>query len=290
MKVLITGITGFIGSRLSIKLANIGWEVAGLVRPTRKDESRCLYEYDGTYTSVKKAIDLFEPQAIIHLATTYSASNDSDSLDKLASTNILLPLFLLEASKTIQAKIVCAGSYWQFGNQGDSSPLDIYAATKTAADHIIDYYTSREGIWATVMYFYGTYGSNDDREKILDNILQSAVTGKKLLLSPGEQKLNLVHVDDIARSIKMVLTNDRLVSGVTHKFGVYSGNSYTLKEIISICQEYSERPLDVEFGAVPYRDRELMEPQYPYSNVPDWNENVLLKDFIKHFLKTNQTP
>jgi len=284
MKVLITGITGFVGRRLSKKFADMGWVVAGLVRASRKNEIEFLYEYDGTYASVKKAIDLFEPQAIIHLATTYF-SNASNSLDSLASINISLPLFLLEASKNSLVKVVFAGSYWQFGNQGESSPLDVYSASKAATDQLIDYYSLQESVSTSVLYFYGTYGSNDDRGKVLDYILQSMVTRKKLRLSLGNQKMNLVHVDDIVNAIQLVITNDSLTLGMTHKFGVYSCCTYTLKEIVSICQEYLDFPVDVEFGAVPYREKELMEPQFPYPTVPGWRENVILKDFIKSLLE-----
>ena len=182
MKVLITGITGFVGSRLAIKLADNGCEVAGLVRPSNQDESKYLYGYDGTFTSVKNAIDIFKPHVIIHLATTYS-SDSSNTIDNLASTNISLPLFLFEATKNTSVKIICAGSYWQFGNQGYSLPIDIYAASKTAADHLVKYYATKENRTAVILYFYGTYGSHDERGKILDYILQSIKAGDKLKLT-----------------------------------------------------------------------------------------------------------
>ena len=287
MKVLITGITGFVGSRLAIKLTDDGCVVAGLVRQNNKRENEYLYGYEGTFASVKNAIDIFKPQVIIHLATTYF-SDDANTIDGIASTNISLPLFLFEATRNSSIKIICAGSYWQFGNKGDSSPIDVYAASKTAADHIVEYYALKENRLAVILYFYGTYGSHDERGKILDYMLQSIVIGKKLKLSPGNQKLNLVHIDDVVRALQIIVMDEDLTSGKVHKFGVYSDTSYTLREIISICQEYYNRTVKVEFGAVPYRERELMEPQYPYPMVPGWNQRVMLKDFIKLFFAVKE--
>lgn len=287
MKILITGITGFIGTGLAAKLTDDGCVVAGLVRPGKKNESKCFYEYDGTFSSVKNTIDLFKPQVIVHLATTYF-SNTSNIIDSLVSTNISLPFFLFEATKNTGVKIVCAGSYWQFGNDEEFKSLDVYAATKTAADSLIEYYTFRENMRAVILYFYGTYGSNDKRGKVLDYILQSIISGEKFKLSPGEQKLNLVHIDDIVRAIQIIVNDDDLISGKVHKFGVFSDSSYTLKEIISICQKYYDRPVSVEFGAIPYRERELMEPQYPYSTVPGWNESMNIKTYINTLLNKNK--
>lgn len=286
MKVLITGITGFVGSQLAEKLTNEGCIIAGLVRPNKKNENKLLYSYDRTFLSVKNAVDTFKPDVIIHLATTYT-DNDSDAIDSLASTNISLPLFLFEATKHSSVKIICAGSYWQFGNQENDSPIDIYSASKTAAERLVEYYALKEKRQAIFLYFYGIYGIHDKRGKILDYILQSIVENKKLELSPGEQKLNLVHINDVINALQIIIYDDTLLPGKLHRFGVYSESSYTLKEIISICQSYSSSHVNVEFGAIPYRERELMEPQYPYPNVPGWNEKIILKDFIKNFLIEN---
>lgn len=283
MKVLITGITGFIGANLASKLVSENCVVAGLVRPENENNNKDLYAYDGTYKSVKKAIDQFNPHVIINLAASYSAQS-FDAIDNIVNTNISLPFFLFEATKGKNIKIVCAGSYWQFGNQSDSTALDTYAASKTAVESVIEYYSIRENAIAVVLYLYGTYGSNDKRGKLLDYILQSINRGDKLELSPSEQRLNLVHVDDIIRAIQIIVNDENLISGEVHKFGVFSDTSYTIKELVSICQEFHSEPFDVEFGAVSYREKELMEPQYPFPAIPGWHEEIILVDYIKSFL------
>lgn len=286
MNVLITGITGFVGSRLASYFTAKGCAVAGLVRPSRINESENYYEYDGSFSSVKNAVDNFNPDVIIHLAATYS-NNTSDYIDDLVGANISLPLFLLENTKNTKIKTVFAGSYWQFGNKGESKELDMYAASKSAADQLIEYYVSQENIFATVLYFYGTYGGDDSRGKILDYIIKSIRSGNELRLSPGEQILNLVNVDDVVSAFEKVISNDTLSAGKVHKFGVYSKDSYTLKELVTLCQKYINHPINIKFGAVPYRERELMVPQYPYPNVPDWCENMSVRRYIKMALEKN---
>jgi len=52
MRVLITGINGFVGSRLTKIFNKVGWETGGLVRPGQEALKKYLYKYDGTYHSV----------------------------------------------------------------------------------------------------------------------------------------------------------------------------------------------------------------------------------------------
>src|SRR5947208_15429305 len=77
MNVLITGITGFIGSRLASRLVRDGYNVHGLVRHSSERElSRIrdiisqvhLIEGDlGTFHSIISAVDVSEPEIIFHL-------------------------------------------------------------------------------------------------------------------------------------------------------------------------------------------------------------------------------
>src|SRR5713101_279485 len=77
MNVLITGITGFIGSRLAARLVKDGYNVHGLVRHSSERElSRIrevisqvhLIEGDlGTFHSILSAVDASEPEIIFHL-------------------------------------------------------------------------------------------------------------------------------------------------------------------------------------------------------------------------------
>src|SRR5256712_13323159 len=76
MNVLITGITGFIGSRLASRLVRDGYNVHGLVRhSSERDLSRIrdvislvhLIGGDlGTFHSIISAVDASEPEIIFH--------------------------------------------------------------------------------------------------------------------------------------------------------------------------------------------------------------------------------
>jgi len=132
MKVLITGITGFVGSYLARKLLSLGHEVYGLYRrradgnvPKRLVEMGILgqvklVEGDMTdLTSLLFALDRVQPDVIFHLASqSYVPRSFADPLETFR-VNSLGTQNLLEAArlKDLDCKIVFAGSSEEYGLQ-----------------------------------------------------------------------------------------------------------------------------------------------------------------------------
>lgn len=131
-RVLITGITGFVGPYLAKKLLDLGCEVYGLVRP-RADGTRSkrlmetgilhdvkLVKGDVTnLTSMLFALDESQPDVILHLASqSYVPRSFVDPLDtfrvnSLGTENLLESVRL----KDLDCKIIFAGSSEEHGLQ-----------------------------------------------------------------------------------------------------------------------------------------------------------------------------
>ena len=103
-RVLITGATGYIGSRLAGALTQ-DCAVYALVRqplneayltPELRDRLTLL-PYDGGGESVAAALAESRPEAVYHLAAHYTAAHDMGSITKLVESNLLLGAYLLEA-------------------------------------------------------------------------------------------------------------------------------------------------------------------------------------------------
>lgn len=132
-RVLITGISGFVGSYLARELINRGYEVYGLVRKRSQKEKikrlEILHIYndvkllDGditNLTSLLMILNKIEPEVIFHLAAQsyvpYSFQNPLETFypNCLGTQNLLEAVRL---SEKIDPKIVFAGSSEEYGLQ-----------------------------------------------------------------------------------------------------------------------------------------------------------------------------
>lgn len=100
-------------------------------------------------------------------------------------------------------------------------------------------------------------------------------------MSPGEQMIDLVHIDDVVRAYLLAAYSLRKQSvGHTH-YGVSSGAPISLKELVAVFEEATQISLPVTFGGRPYRAREVMVPWSKYPTVPKWRPQVPIKTGIQ---------
>lgn len=282
MKILITGITGYLGRQLAAYASQNGHKIAGIVRSnTESFLGFDVFKYDGSYESVKSSLDLFEPDVIFHLATSYAKAEGD--VESIIESNIKLPLYLCEASKNNPRALITVGSFWQFGCAvGNNHCVDLYAASKSAFETLAEFYLSEYAFKVCVVYLYGTYGENDGRGKVLDSIISAAKKGQPLKVSPGEQLLNLVHVQDAINALMLAaevsLSSQKMQ---LQRYAVYSKVEYSLRSLVELCELEVGRNIDADFGAIPYRHNEVMKPLYPYPLVPGWIESITVSDYIK---------
>ena len=108
MKILITGITGFIGSYLAEAFLADGHEVAGLMRQTnrlnypsvKRLAGRVEFHYGSLtdYQTVRQALREFRPDVICHLGAITPVAYSFEHPHEVTDTNYLGTINLAEAA------------------------------------------------------------------------------------------------------------------------------------------------------------------------------------------------
>src|SRR5881628_2376306 len=179
MNVLITGITGFIGSRLASRLVKDGYNVHGLVRHTSERElSRIeevisqvrLIEGDlGTFHSVLSAVEASEPEIIFHLGALTPVRLSFDDPYPYISTNFDGTVNLVHSilNETPNSRLIAASTAEVYGWQEADKPISEdaplhpaspYAVTKMAADEYVQMANKVYHLKGTVMRPINSYG------------------------------------------------------------------------------------------------------------------------------------
>jgi nucleoside-diphosphate-sugar epimerase len=299
MRILITGANGFIGSNLARYLVSLKkYKVFALVR--EKSNLNTLVPLQGkiaivkivsTLDSINRALCMSRPDVVVHLAAFTCVDHRAEEIKSLIAGNILFPTILLEAMVKNRVKfLVNTGSFWEHAeNEYQYSPFNLYAATKSAFEIFLKYYTDKKDIRCLTLKLYGTYGPNDPRPKIFSLFKKSIVSKEPVLFSPGEQKLDLIYIDDVVcayeKAIRYVYKRQSLSF---ESFFIGSGKGVRLRNIAKSYAKCAGSALKIKWGGLPYRDREIMDSRadiMPAKIKLNWRPRYDLKSGISKMLK-----
>ena len=297
MKVLLTGITGFIGSHLTERLLSDGHEVHAIVRNSsridelsydlRRNVNFHVYNKNNTIMQVITNIcKENKPDIVYHLASLYLATHKYEDIRNLIESNVTFGTEILEAIKANGIKnFVNTGTNWQHYLNAEYDPVNLYSATKQAFEDILQLYKETADFKVISLQLFDTYGRNDKRRKIFNLFKEIVESGETLAMSPGEQLIDIVYIDDVVESF--LLAGKYLFEGkynLCGTYGVSSKNAIKLRELAAIFGKVSGKNLSIKWGGRPYRDREVMVPWNTYETLPGWEPKINLEEGIKKFL------
>lgn len=290
LRALVTGATGFIGSRLVRTLLASGWEVTALVRPTSncaeipRDVS--IFEHDGTTSALVGHVNKVRPDLIFHLAARFLSAHRSEDIAPLIADNILLSAQLFEAAAQGGVRgLINTGTCWQhYGEERRYSPVNLYAATKQAAEDLLLYYAEAVNLRSLTLELVDTYGAGDPRKKLFHLLRESAARGGVLEMSPGEQLIDLVHVDDAVNAY--LVAAQRLLRPMEAAYecwGVTSSLPLPLRDVVELFRRLNGNKPEIAWGRRPYREREVMIP-HPSPALPGWQPQIGLEAGLRRLL------
>lgn len=279
-KVLITGITGFIGEHLALRLLQEQWEVQAIVRPSSQMEKLPVILQQNVHFFVHDAqhdlvniIGEAKPDVVVHLASLFLSKHTYEDIDDMLESNVVFGTKLLDAMVQNRVyRFINTGTAWQHYENQTYSPVNLYAASKQAFEMLLQYYEEISPLKVITLKLFDTYGEGDKRKKLLALLAEVAESGKILSMSPGEQKIDLVHVDDVVEAFWM--SANYLLEGKIEYCGTYavtSGMAISLKELVSRYEKLIGKSLSIEWGGRPYREREVMEPWTKGKVLPGWD-------------------
>ena len=262
MKVLMTGLTGFIGHHLAKRLLQDGHEVFAVVRPTSKINELSenlrrnvkFYIYDEKNTVLDIVTDLCiennRPDVVYHLASEVIMAHHFEDINHMIQSNITFGTELLDAMTANNVfNFVNVGTFAQHFEDAEYSPVNLYAATKECFESIIKFYAEVRGLRCIALHLFDTYGADDKRGKILGLLKKISETGENLKMSPGGQLMDIVYIDDVVDAFILAgeyLSNNKYDYRGT--YGVSSLNPIPLREVVKIFEEVAGKQLSIEWG------------------------------------------
>lgn len=292
-RALVTGATGYIGSNLVNTLIREGWGVGVIVRSSSSlklisdvSDKIDVYEMSDASDCMLDIVGKAKPDVVFHVASMVLNEHKPEEVTALIASNITFGTQLLEAMVAHGImRFINTGTYWEHYENKGYNPVNLYAATKRAFQDLLQFYVEARGVKAITLKLFDPYGPNDPRPKLLNLLMKIAKTGETLAMSLGEQKIDLVHVDDVVNAY--LIAAQRLLEGKVQgheQYGVGTGNPITLRVLASIIEEETGKKLNIDWGARPYREREVMKSCDHLTGLKGWDADISIEKGIAMML------
>lgn len=283
MRILVTGASGFNGAHVVRDLLDHGYTVAVVLREGSSirdvDARATVLRHDGGTEQLYHLVAGFGPERAVHVASKFIAAHTPGDIDSLVESNLRFGCQLLDGlTRAGCGVLVNFGTSWQhYGGEG-YRPVSLYAATKQAFEDLAAYYVDVEGLRMVTLKLSDTYGPGDRRGKLVSALAASLQTGARFAMSEGAQKLNFAHVNDVAAAVRIALDRAAaLPAGAAESFAVRGAETLSLRAFVELFGEIAGRPIGVDWGARPYRTREVMEP-WMGETLPGWSPKIGLRE------------
>src|SRR5262249_28857872 len=283
----ITGATGFVGSCLARRLAELGGDVHVLTRPGADRwrlagiEER-LHFHPGDLRDAERLRDIVravEPSIIYHLAVHGAYPHETDA-DRIIVTDVVGTWNLLKASAEVNYKLlVNTGSSSEYGVKPhamrETDPLEprsYYAVAKCAQTLVCGYRAHAEHRPINTLRLFSVYGPYEEPSRFVPTVIQRCLSGGNLDTVPPETAREFIYVDDVVDALLRV---DALRLQYGEVFNIGSGVQSTVRDVVEHAVNLTRAAICVNWGAMPGRT---------------WDTDTWLADYSKARRALNWSP
>jgi UDP-glucose 4-epimerase len=213
--ILVTGGAGFVGSHLCKRLAVDGHTVISLDSYFAGNEDAHVegVEYRDGHTKDIERLVPDNVDLIYHLGEYARVEQSLEEPDVVWDLNIAGTFAVAEywrkrSLSGQECKLIYAGSSTKFGDGGLARDATPYAWTKAVNTELVRNYGAWYKLPYAITYFYNVYGPGERIGKygtVIAIFAEQAKRGQSITVtSPGTQKRNFTHVDDIVDGLILV--------------------------------------------------------------------------------------
>lgn len=230
MRILVTGIAGFIGITVGKRLIERGYEVIGLDKETYTEKLQFLGEQQYIQKELAKDICLpgiKSPDLIIHLAGESSV----DAIDKAhGKSSLEITHSVIEIAKQCNSKkIIYLSSEKVESRKGE------YAKAKLEAENLLQSEGAEKQIKYTILRCAAVFGY--EMKSNIIRLLKYIKRGGVITFKNSKSTLTMIGIDDLCESIILAINNDKTDNRI---YSLSDGRKYEIAEIERIAREDSE--------------------------------------------------
>jgi nucleoside-diphosphate-sugar epimerase len=282
--ILLTGGTGYLGSKILKQLVDNGYDIILLKRsfsnPVRiKEYINKITPYNIDLVPLDTIFRENTIDTIVHCATNYGRG-ENDPLHVIEA-NLLLPLKLLELGKKYHVK-----SFINTDTILDKR-INYYSLSKKQfKDWLIVYKQDYTCINVLLEHFYG---AGDDATKFVTYIIHNLLKNvDKIDLTKGEQRRDFIYIDDVVNAFEKIINSLDNFNQDFYEFEIGTNHPLSIKQFVELAKHISgNKHTLLNFGVLPYRENEVMNYNVNTSEISKlgWKCNSTVEEGLKKMIE-----
>ena len=302
MRVLITGVAGFLGSHLADRFLSEGHEVLGMdnfltgsaenIGHLMGNEQFNFIRHDVTeFIYVQGALD-----GVLHLASPASPIDYLKLPIQTLKVGSLGTHKALGLSLEKNARFLLASTsevygdpqvhpqkedYW--GHVNPTGPRGVYDEAKRFAEALTMAYHRYHGLDVRIARIFNTYGPRMrlDDGRVVSNFLVQAIQGKQLTIyGDGTQTRSFCYIDDMLDGLYQLFMSNR-----TDPINLGNPDEFSILELVDILQRVVGHDLEVTHESLPEDDPQVRQPDITTAKeVLDWEPEITLEEGLRRSL------
>jgi nucleoside-diphosphate-sugar epimerase len=310
MRVLITGITGFIGAELAHNLVSQGHEVHGFMQHVVARDLSCLDDIKSKinlvicdirdYYSVRESMKKINPQVVLHLAALSPVRLSFEHPFDFQQSTFLGAVNVAEAIRDLygpdRVRLVLASTAEVYGIQEEKpstedmrlEPSSPYAVAKASMDMYMRMLVKVYNCNIVLLRNSNTFGRKYDPSFFTEYVINEMLRGNDIYIGAPESVRDYMYVDDHVNSYILAMS---VPEARGQAFNIAGGRGYTNREWTLKIAEIIRFPINkIHFGQYPpgYPVRPIKSDQ-PYlvlnpskaKKILGWNQTVSPEDGLK---------
>ena len=282
MKILVTGVSGFIGSHLGERLLEEGFDVIGVdsflnYYPKKIKEHNLIkliknpkfHFIEGSIRKLNLGNILSGVEAVFHQAAVpgVRASWGKD-FNLYVENNVLCTQFLLEACKGRNIKkFIYASSSSVYGEVNSlpiketspTTPISPYGVTKLAGENLTTLYYKAYDVPTVSLRYFTVYGPRQRPDMGFHRFISKILMGKEIeVYGAGDQTRDFTFVGDVVEASIKAMFQGRY--GEVYNVG--GGNRIGLKQAINYIEEISGNNAKLK-----YADSQKGDAMHTYADI-----------------------
>jgi GDP-4-dehydro-6-deoxy-D-mannose reductase len=266
VRILITGISGFVGPHLARHIAETApeaelWGLVWVGDPAKAPSSIQQIEGDLTdISSLKTALDEVRPEIIFHLAAASSVASSWDHPGRFLEINAVGTVNLLEVVRTLglDARVVVSSSAEVYGavpterqpitEDSPLEPLSPYAASKAAQDLLTAQYYHGYGMPTVRLRLFHHTGPGRPAQFVASSFahqiarMEKGLDPPRLAVGNLEAIRDFTDVRDVTRAYWLAATHG--VPG--EAYNVCSSRRTSIRQVLGMLLAHSKVEVEVE--------------------------------------------